>query len=221
MKKALFISLAINLLLVIAYIAKRMYYSNYSISQIVAGAHTYDYSKVRESIFSLSQIDSNDIVFVGNSLTEKFMVTEFFGTDCKNRGIGGNKVNDIIKRISKITYKRPRKIFLECGINDLFDEEPADVFDNYKKLIAKIRLESPVTKLYVQSVLPADTKKNEIVELNKLLKSYCDLKSISFIDLYPYFQHNGFLKDSLTYDKLHLNGKGYMIWKEAIERYVQ
>lgn len=220
MKKAFYISLSINFLLIIAYIGKRMYYSHFTLSQIASGTHTYNYSEVRESIFSLSQINSNDIVFVGNSLTEKFIVSEIFSSDCKNRGIGGNKVNDITKRISSITRKHPRKIFLECGINDLFEEQPEVVFANYKVLISKITSESPESKLYIQSVLPADTKKDEIVLLNKLLKSHCDSKAITFINLYPFFETDGYLRDSLTYDKLHLNGNGYAIWADKIRPYM-
>jgi hypothetical protein len=65
-------------------------------------------------------LDSSDVVFVGNSLTEGFPLTEMFhNINIKNRGISGNTISDVLDRITPIAQAHPRKMFIEIGINDL------------------------------------------------------------------------------------------------------
>lgn len=217
MKKALIISLALNLSIVGYLIGKRYYYSHQSFP-------SYDYRSVRGSIFASLTIDSTDIVFVGNSLTEAFMVNELFGPHCKNRGINQNRIIDIINRIDPIAEKHPKKIFLEGGINDIsFGATPKSIAENYRLLIEKIKKQSPRTAIYVQSVLPTSrqfNQKEKVISVNEYLKRYCKECGISFIDLYNSFQKDGYLIDSLTYDGVHLNGPGYKIWAEIVRSYL-
>ena len=217
MKKAFILSIALNISIVSFLIGKRYYYSHHSFA-------AYDYSSVRSSIFASLSIDSADIVFVGNSLTEAFMVSEFFGPHCKNRGINQNRIIDIINRIEPIAEQHPKKIFLEGGINDIsFGASINSIAENYRLLIEKIKKRSPRTAIYVQSVLPttrAYNQKEKVISVNEYLKKYCKECGITFIDLYTSFENGGYLIDSLTYDGVHLNGPGYKIWAERVRSYL-
>ena len=43
--------------------------------------------------------------------------------------------------------------------------------------------------------------------------------NIDFVNLFPLFVNDkGDLKEELTSDGLHINGKGYLIWKSVIEK---
>lgn len=226
MKKALIISVSFNVIIILFIAGKRYYYSHPpapSVSQV----NTYDiWNETRNSLLSNLPIDSNDIVFVGNSLTEGFPVAEIFGSHVKNRGIGGNRTYHIIQRMNKILNSHTKKIFIEAGINDLRDGVSVDsVFKNYRQIIDFIRDTSPKTFIYVQSVFPTSGEYAKfniaVAELNKLLTDYCAEIGVKYVDIYSMLLQNGQLNDRFTDDGLHLNGKGYRIWEKAVETYVK
>ena len=99
---------------------------------------------------------------------------------------------------------------------------------NYKKIIAKIREKSPDTEVYVQSVLPVTSdretagRNNEsIIELNKNLNILASQYNLTFVDLFSLIARSDNTLDPLySTDGLHLNGKGYLVWKNAVQQYV-
>lgn len=68
-----------------------------------------------------NDVDSTKIVMLGNSLTENagdwnsWLLTD----NVVNRGISGDDAKGMLYRLDQILPKRPRAIFLMCGINDL------------------------------------------------------------------------------------------------------
>jgi lysophospholipase L1-like esterase len=58
------------------------------------------------------------------------------------------------------------------------------------------------------------------VGLNERLIEFCAYNGVEYIDIYPHMVADGKLDSTLTYDGIHLNGKGYGIWRKAIEKYV-
>lgn len=225
MKKALIISVAFNCLIILFIAGKRYYYSHPH-ALIASQSYSYDtLNDMRSSLLSTLPIEPTDIVFVGTSLTEGFPVTEMFGQHVKNRGIGGNRTYHVLNRIMPIVQRHPKKIFIEAGVNDIRDGVSIDsVFKNYRQIIDIIRDTSPETCIYVQSVFPTSgeyAKFNAaIANLNKLLSDYCTAIGVEYVDVYNVLGKDQ-LNDLLTYDGLHLNRKGYQVWKEAIERYVR
>jgi lysophospholipase L1-like esterase len=95
-------------------------------------------------------IRPGDIVFAGNSLTEAFPVAELFGPHVQNHGIGGNQTSHILARIGLIAAAKPLNIFLEVGINDLFNRVSRDtIMQNYVAIVHKIQGLSPDAQLYI------------------------------------------------------------------------
>lgn len=225
MKKALSISVAFNVLIVLFFAGKRYYYSHPP-AYIASQSYSYDtLNDTRNSLLSALPIDSTDIVFVGNSLTEGFLVTEIFGQHVKNRGIGGNRTYHLLGRVATIAQQRPRKIFIEAGINDLRDGVSVDsIFKNYRRIVDTTRITSPRTLIYVQSVFPTSREyvkiNTAVVRLNTILKDYCTAFGVKYIDVHALLLRDGQLNDQYTDDGLHLNGQGYKVWAKAIERYV-
>lgn len=189
-------------------------------------------------------IGQNDIVFLGNSLTEGGRWSEFFaetqarlqkkGGAIRNRGIIGDTAEGIADRLDEITKGKPKKIFLLCGVNDISHDLTLDqIAARLENLVSRIRSESPKTKLYLQSILPFNESfkryKNlngktwMVAELNVMLKQIADKYKVEFLNIYPLFLEEGTarLNPSITSDGLHLNAEGYEIWKSAIEKYVK
>ncbi|HVU98978.1 MAG TPA: GDSL-type esterase/lipase family protein [Puia sp.] len=149
----------------------------------------------------------------------------FPGLHVKNRGIGGNRTKHILGRLREIVQMHPRKLFLEAGVNDIWDHASLDTLKaNYKKIVAEIRTTSPQTTLYVQSVFPVGDPFNElgpqVDSFNIWLAAYCNEGKIRYLNIFPLLANKGYLDSTLTYDGLHLTDKGYEIWKKAIDSLV-
>lgn len=224
MKKALIFSLVLNFLAVGFYLGKRYYFSHGAGAR--NGPNFYDqWNSMRTSLYSDLNIDSADIVFVGNSLTEGFPVTEIYGQRVKNRGVGGNCTSHLLKRIRSIAVRQPKKIFIEIGVNDFSTGGTVvSAFDNYRGIINAIKEVSPGTQIYVQSVFPTCFGFSGIIgnikSLNDKLRRYCNEQGIVYVDIYNAMIKNNFLDTTLTSDGIHLNGMGYAIWERNIRQYL-
>lgn len=220
MKKALIISLAFNAVLVLFFIGKR-YYVNRFPDQYPA------YSSIQASYHKTLPLDSTNIVFVGNSITASFPVEELFGSlKVKNRGIGGNRIIDIKKRLPAICQAHPQKIFLNGGTNDITKGMPADsVYMGEVELIEMVRMLSPKTELIYQSILPFAGQRAELNSkvsvINDRLEDYCKSVGVRFIDLESKFLKDGVLNPDYTLDGTHLNGMGYLVWRDAVKELVK
>lgn len=188
----------------------------------------------RASLFEKLPIDSADIVFLGNSITNGGEWSELF-RDChvKNRGISGDRTTDIYERLSTILPGNPKKIFLMIGVNDLeHGASPDSVVNGIIRIANKIAEESPETQLYIQSILPVNdqfgkfpkhTNKGEaIIEINNRIRLFCENENLVFIDLYRSFKNRDDekLNPEYTNDGLHLMGAGYMLSMKLISKYV-
>ncbi|MGZ4043897.1 MAG: GDSL-type esterase/lipase family protein, partial [Bacteroidia bacterium] len=74
----------------------------------------------RDELFECFPTDTNSIIFLGTSLTQQFELAELFhNSTIKNRGIVGDVTESALLRLGPVVRCRPKKIFIELGINDL------------------------------------------------------------------------------------------------------
>lgn len=192
---------------------------------------TYYHQRVTQ--FRTLPKTSDDIIFVGNSITDGGEWSELFSDKhLKNRGISGDGSAGVLNRIDEISNRKPSKVFLLIGINDLSGNISTDsIFKNITQISSYLKQESPSTKLYIQSLLPVNntfkkfdrhTSKGEQIKLlNTLLKQNSSIYQYTYIDLYPHFcDSNNKLDKKFTNDGLHLKGEGYLLWKHLIYPYV-
>lgn len=193
-----------------------------------------EYWNQRTSLFEILPVGENDIVFLGNSITDGGEFNELFGMDCiKNRGIRSDVITGVEKRLGQVTGGRPRKIFLLIGINDVsHGHSVEELARRYERLVKRIREESPDTRLYVQSVMPVNNsfkryknlagKETVIRDFNKRIQSIAEAEGAVYVDLWPMLVDSyGNLKGELTNDGLHLNGRGYRVWTDGIKGFVK
>lgn len=220
MKKLFYLSFSINVLLVALFIAKRIYYSSSGkIDWHAADRHNEEKTR----LFASFDITSNDVVFIGSSLTEAFPVSEYF--HARNRGIASNTILHLINRIDQITSNCPRKIFIEIGLNDILQGNSLDTIKaRYTRLLDKIREGSPQTHIYIQSVLPTSGEYSHanpmVIQINNFL-STIRRNDLTYIDIYGSFAINGRLNERLTIDGAHINNEGYKVWYKAIKEYTK
>ena len=233
-KKLLLISVVINILFLLfgGYVIHKKGGIDYvkrklNLSDNQTDENWGNYYKAKKTIFEIMPNDTNEIIFLGNSITDYCDWYELFGkSNIKNRGIGGDVINGVINRLDEVTSSKPQKIFLMIGINDLGRKRSVNqILIDYDKLINEIIEKAPDTELYIQSVLPTDNRENlqntDVININKglveLTKKY-DLTYINLFDLFKTTENK--LNPEMTFDGLHVNGQGYLIWKNAIIDYV-
>ena len=201
----------------------------------VASFAQNEYNYQKRSLFEQLPIRGNDIVFLGNSITDGCEWAELFNNrHVKNRGISADRSGWLLDRLDPIVNGHPKKLFLMIGTNDLAAGTPAaEVVANVRKIVERFQSESPRTKFYVQSVFPVnDSFKKyaakhgrhdaDIVAVNKGLQALCAEKGIVYIDLWTLLaDKNGKLRADLTNDGLHLMGEGYIVWRDAVLPYVK
>jgi len=75
----------------------------------------------------------------------------------KSRCFSGDITAGVIKRFGDIVQRKPAKIFMLIGTNDLARGITADsVVKNILLMADYLQQESPATQLYVQSILPVN-----------------------------------------------------------------
>jgi len=192
------------------------------------------YWEQKVSLFDTLPIYRNDIVFLGNSITDGGEFSELFNMkNVKNRGINSDVINGVRKRLHQVTDGHPAKIFLLIGINDISHSLSVDeLAERYETLVREIREQSPETKLYIQSIMPIDNsfgryknlrgKEGVVTALNVEIKRIAEQNSARYIDLWPALgDSKGKLRKNFTNDGLHLTGAGYRAWVNLIEKYVK
>jgi lysophospholipase L1-like esterase len=191
------------------------------------------YYDQKKTMFELLPDTENEIIFLGNSITDGCEWSELFqDTRLKNRGISGDRTAGVLARLDEVLSSHPLRIFIMIGVNDLAAGISEDsIMVNYNKIIQKIHEDSPDTETYVQNVLPVHAafskfknhtdKTEQILQLNKRLEKLCGDHNIKYIDLHSQFKTEDNQIDlKYTNDGLHLTGAGYLLWKSVIEKYV-
>ena len=105
--------------------------------------------------------------------------------------------------------------------------------EDYENLVKRIRKESPESKLYIQSLMPINNdfgryknlkgKEATVKQLNQRLKEIAQRNGAVYVDLWPALadKKTGKLRREFTNDGLHLLGKGYDAWADAIRHLVE
>lgn len=178
----------------------------------------------RESMFQTFSMNTADIAFVGDSLTERCEWGEYFPNQkVVNRGIGSDTSDGVLHRLDTVVNANPRKIYLMVGINDLAqDVKQKRIVENYNRILTQLKQSLPNTEIIVESVLPTDEKQgidpDKIKALNTALESLCNQENVRYLDVYSAMvdETGQKIKSEYTIDGIHLNGNGYSAWVEQI-----
>ena len=188
---------------------------------------------------SISSPPKNAILLIGSSSFTmwKDVQSYFPGYPIINRGFGGSTLSDQIRYANDIIFLyEPKQIVIYCGENDLASSDSVTaqmVFDRFKTLYQMIRgiTKAPVAFISLKPspsrrhLFPKMNETNQLIlEFISLQKSALDSQpvNIEFIDV-----HQKMLNESgqpmpeiFLDDSLHMNEKGYAIWKKEIEPYL-
>jgi lysophospholipase L1-like esterase len=175
--------------------------------------------------------EKGEIIFLGDSITDIADWSDLLkNKKAINRGISGDNTFGLLYRLDEVTRRKPSKIFIMIGINDISKSIPDSIIlKNYSTIIQRIKTASPKTKIYIQSVLPTNNEfeefkrhqnKTEHIEwLNQNLNLLAQKENIVFVNLYPLFlDQSGKLSKIYTNDGLHLKGNAYIEWLQLLKK---
>ncbi|MEG4395860.1 SGNH/GDSL hydrolase family protein [Microcoleus sp. BROC3] len=154
-----------------------------------------------------------------------------------NQGISGETSVGLLKRLQLFDRTAPDTVFVMIGINDLLrgasDEE---ILDNQRQIIRDLRWAHPKAQVVVQSILPHSGEQatwenrdrllaipnSRIRAINRRLKEIASSENVLYLDLHPLFADaEGNLLTELSTDGLHLNDRGYLVWRSALQMFGQ
>lgn len=179
--------------------------------------------------------DKEKIIFVGDSITERYDLVRYYDYDDKliiNSGISGYRTTNIMSKFNLlIKQHQADKMFLLIGTNDISRDATVDeVFNNIKKIVKMTKEQSPRTKIYIESIYPvnnnmpkAGKRTNKVIkQVNAKLKNYCEINNITYINIYDTLLDNeGYLLNTYTVDGLHLSNRGYEVVTNELKKYVE
>ena len=173
----------------------------------------------------------NAILFIGSSSIRmwKTLAQDFPDYRVINRGFGGSQISDSIYFADRIVVPyEPRAIVFYAGGNDInARKSPETVFNDFKTFVGKVRGKLPTTRIVYISVAPNPARWAQIEQVraaNKMIRDYTTNEAgLSFIDVHPHMLgEDGQPKpDIYLADKLHMNEKGYAIWKGVVGEHLR
>lgn len=197
------------------------------------------YYEKRELMYLGMESGPTDVVFVGDSQTDRCAWEEFYpNLNVKRRAIVGDTIFGVRSRVDTVLMTEPSKIFLLVGTNDLYAlsrekhpeaETMEDILAAYGEVLDAYAAGAPEAKVYVESVLPMRELEGEradyneyIMTFNEQLKTLCEDKQVTYIDLWSRLvDEEGVLGEDYTLDGLHLSAKAYAVMKQEIDTYIE
>jgi lysophospholipase L1-like esterase len=171
------------------------------------------------------------IVFIGSSSIRiwKTLAADFPDQKVLNRGMGGSELADSTFFAERAIFPyAPRLVVLYAGTNDLNNgQSPDKVVEDFKAFVVKVHSQLPHTEIAYISIAgnPARWAQVEKVkEVNKRIEEITKKEpGLKFIDVFtPMLGPDGLPKpDIFLSDKLHMNEKGYAIWKEVVAPFLK
>ncbi|MBI1344338.1 MAG: G-D-S-L family lipolytic protein [Terrimonas sp.] len=169
------------------------------------------------------------ILFVGSSSFRmwKDVNAYFEGYTIINRGFGGSSLPDLIRYENDIIFPyAPRQIVIYCGENDFGASDTVTaglVFQRFRQLFTDIRQHLPAVPIVFVSIKPSPSRwqwKDRMIEANTLIRKFLKKKRrTSFVNVWNSMLGPDGKPDPSIFigDNLHMNAKGYAIWKKQIQ----
>jgi lysophospholipase L1-like esterase len=171
------------------------------------------------------------VLFTGSSSIRlwRTLREDFPGLKVMNRGFGGSRLDDLVHYAPQIVLPyRPSRIVIYSGENDIADGQPAeDVLADFRAFMAFRDRSLPGTPVVYISIKPSPLRWEmwpEMSKANSLIRAEAaKMRRVSFADLAAAMlgPDGKPMPDIFVADRLHMNEKGYAIWKRELAKYLR
>jgi len=177
----------------------------------------------RYDSFKATPTESGQIVFAGNSITNMHSWFEAFGShqEVIGRGNSGGYAYELLDNLESYIDSKPSKFFMMIGTNDVSSGESAEITARrIMTIVRRVRLESPETEIYLETILPRSSNpKPDYEECNSLVKAAVEALNDPKVRVVNLSEVCAPLNGNSTwsYDGLHPRPIGYSAWTHHIE----
>jgi len=166
------------------------------------------------------------VVFVGSSSIRLWpdLHADFPGTNVIQRGFGGSRLDEVVKYTTRIVLPyKPTLIVLYAGDNDLAEgRTPEQIFNDYKKFVALVHNTLPETRIAYIAIKPSGDRwalVDKMRSTNSMIQKYvASDPRLTYVDVFtPMLAADGRPREELfREDRLHMNDRGYAIWRDLL-----
>lgn len=166
------------------------------------------------------------ILFIGSSSIRLWKTLESDFPDHKviNRGFGGSQIGDSVHFVDRIviTY-RPKMVVMYAGGNDINSgKTPEQVASDFKAFVAKVHATLPQMRIAYISIAPNPARWAQVDRVRRANELICEFTKtnprLTFIDVFPHMlgEDGKPRPEIFVEDRLHMNEKGYGLWREIV-----
>ncbi|PCE64935.1 SGNH/GDSL hydrolase family protein [Sediminicola luteus] len=169
------------------------------------------------------------IVFTGSSSIRKWysLNSDYPGVHILNTGFGGSQASDLLYFLDDLVgHYRPQKVFIYEGDNDIASKKkPKRVLADLKEIARRLKAQQPQIQIVYISAKPSPSRwkfRGKFRRLNRKLAQFCAQDpQLQFVDVWqPMLDGRKPKTDIFVSDRLHMNEKGYAIWKAVLAPFV-
>lgn len=143
-------------------------------------------------------------------------------------GIAGDRTEHLLWRLSQgqVDGLHPKLIVLLIGTNNLAGNSVQEIADAITLIVKEYRARCPQSTLLIQGIFPrgknaTDPARAKIKEINAIISKLQDGQNVLYFDLGDKFlSADGSISPEIMGDFLHPTEKGYAIWADAIQPFV-
>lgn len=202
------------------------------VNQLFAQANRFD-----QEVESIShKIDSigwskGEVVFTGSSSVRmwKNLQEQFPNVPIINTGFGGSTALDLSEHLFPLVLRlEPSKVFIYEGDNDINGgKTAAEIMATLDDIVTRIQKQLPNSTVNLISAKPSPSRwelKNSYMVLNDLMRQYCTTHdNVNFVNVWDIMLDKSGVPraDIFIGDNLHMNEKGYALWKEIFTPFLE
>ena len=185
---------------------------------------------IHKSFLKRAQEGKVDLLFLGDSITQgwngsKKTWDRFYGPrNAANFGIGGDRTEHVLWRIQngELTGIEPKVVVLMIGTNNASENAPDDIALGITEIVSELRSRLPRAKVLLLGVFPRDEKpgqtREKLKSVNDKIARLDDGAAVHYLDIGKAFlSADGTISNKIMPDYLHLSGRGYRLWADAME----
>jgi len=180
--------------------------------------------------------DSIHLIFDGDSITDawqgrgkKIWTDRYAKFGAFDFAISGDRTQHLLWRLSQgqVDHLHPRLVAVMIGTNNLGNRESVeDTIAGVKAVVADYRKRCPDAVILLQAIFPrgkepGDPLRAKIKEVNGQIAKLADGGKVVYVDFGDRFlQPDGTISPEIMPDFLHPSEKGYQIWADAIQPFI-
>ncbi|PZX55968.1 lysophospholipase L1-like esterase [Algoriphagus ratkowskyi] len=168
--------------------------------------------------------EKGSVVFTGSSSVRmwKNLQEQFPEVSIINSAFGGSRADQLLIHLEQTVLRyAPSKVFIYEGDNDINSgQEVSEVMENLNELVTKIHAKYPSTIVNLIAAKPSPSrwdKKVSYLALNDMIRQFATTHdNVHFVNVWDIMLDDSGKPraDIFLGDELHMNEKGYELWKE-------